>query len=269
MRSYDIGGRTMHIVCVGPVDTRQATILLEAGGGDDYRTWARILPEVSSTRRVCAYDRAGLGLSQPRPERLRTSADQVDDLAKLLQMAGVRGPFVIGAHSYGALPAILFTQSYPGQVAGLALIDPEAPEVSAQFLGALPDEYAGEPMAIAAVRSVLEDAEIDAMGGPEHLDLRSSRQEAARAIGAPGSLFGDRPVAVLSARRSVGTEWRLPVELSSTIDHIWFGSHRQLADESTAGWVETVPDSGHDIHIDQPQAVIDALETILGELADS
>lgn len=269
MGSYDVGGRTMHLVCVGPVNMSQPTILLEAGEGSDYRTWSQILPVMKSTHRVCAYDRAGLGLSQPPRENSRTSGDQVDDLATLLHVAGVRGPFVIGAQSYGALPAILFTQSYPADVVGLVLIDPEGPEVDAQFLGALPGEYAGEPMAIAAARSDLDHAQADALSGPEHLDLRSSRSEAAAAIDAPGPLFGSRPVAVLSARRSVGTEWRLPVELASTIDQIWFASHQQLADESTAGWVQTVVDTGHEIQVDQPQAVIDALEAILRELAAS
>ena len=45
----DVGGRTMHLVCVGPTDTGEPTILLEAGGGGDYLTWAEILPVMQST----------------------------------------------------------------------------------------------------------------------------------------------------------------------------------------------------------------------------
>ena len=68
----DVGGRTMHLVCVGPTDTGEPTILLEAGGGGDYLTWAEILPVMQSTHRLCAYDRAGLGsLSRPRKRRAR------------------------------------------------------------------------------------------------------------------------------------------------------------------------------------------------------
>ncbi len=129
----DVGGRTMHLVCVGPTDTGEPTILLEAGGGGDYLTWAEILPVMQSTHRLCAYDRAGLGQSEPPAEASRTAADQVADLRALLDAAGVSGPFVIGAHSYGATVAILFTQAYPDEVVGLLFVDPQSPRVTARF----------------------------------------------------------------------------------------------------------------------------------------
>lgn len=68
----DVGGRTMHLECVGPTDTGEPTILLEAGGGGDTHSWEAILPVMQSTHRLCAYDRAGLGLSEPPPEASRT-----------------------------------------------------------------------------------------------------------------------------------------------------------------------------------------------------
>jgi hypothetical protein len=41
--NVDVSGRTMHLVCVGPTDAGGPTILLEAGGGGDYLSWAEIL----------------------------------------------------------------------------------------------------------------------------------------------------------------------------------------------------------------------------------
>ncbi len=114
----------MRLVCVGPTDTGKPTILLEAGFGEDYRTWSEILPVMRSTHRLCAYDRAGMGQSEPPAEASRTAADQVADLRALLDAAGVSGPFVIGAHSYGATVATLFTQAYPDEVVGLLFVDP-------------------------------------------------------------------------------------------------------------------------------------------------
>jgi pimeloyl-ACP methyl ester carboxylesterase len=64
----DVGGHTMHLVCVGPTDTGEPTILLEAGGGGDYLSWGGILDMMQSTHRLCAYDRAGLGQSEPPAE---------------------------------------------------------------------------------------------------------------------------------------------------------------------------------------------------------
>ena len=195
----DVGGRTMHLVCVGPTDTGEPTILLEAGGGGDYLTWAEILPEMRSTHRLCAYDRAGLGQSEPPPEASRTAADQVADLRALLDAAGVSGPFVIGAHSDGATVATLFTLAYPNDVVGLLFVDPRGPRVSARWREALPAPAADEPASVTDFRDGLVTFETDPSLNPEHIHLRTSFAEAAEALDAPGPLFGDRPVVVLSA----------------------------------------------------------------------
>ena len=68
----DVGGRTLHLVCVGPTDTGKPTILLEAGLGAPYGAWSDILVSMRDAHRVCAYDRAGLGMSdRRRPRRAR------------------------------------------------------------------------------------------------------------------------------------------------------------------------------------------------------
>ena len=117
---------------MGQTDTGEPTILLEAGGGGDYLTWAEIPPVMQSTHRVCAYDRAGLGQSEPPAAASRTAADQVADLRALLDAAGVSGPFVIGAHSNGATVTTLFTQAYPDEVVGLLFVDPQSPRFTAR-----------------------------------------------------------------------------------------------------------------------------------------
>src|SRR3970040_1076046 len=152
----DVGGRTMHLVCVGPTDTGEPTILLEAGGGGDYLSWGKILPVMQSSHRLCAYDRAGLGQSEPPAEASRTTADQVADLRALLDAAGVSGPFVIGSHSSGATVAILFTQAYRDEVVGLLFVDPESPRASARFRDALPAPAGGEPASVTPFRDGLE-----------------------------------------------------------------------------------------------------------------
>jgi pimeloyl-ACP methyl ester carboxylesterase len=263
----DVDGRAMHLVCVGPTDTGEPTILLEAGGGGDHLSWGSILPVMKSTHRLCAYDRAGLGLSAPPAEASRTTADQVDDLGAMLDEAGISGPFVIAAHSYGAIVAILFTQSRPDDVVGLLFVDPQSPRVDERFRDALPPRAADEPASVAGFRDVLENFNDDPSRNPEHLHLWPSFEEAAAALDAPGPLFGDRPVVVLGAVRSPGAEMGLPPDLVATIDEIWVASHRELADESIAGSLERVSGAGHEIQLDQPQAVVDALERILDDLA--
>jgi pimeloyl-ACP methyl ester carboxylesterase len=265
----DVGGRTMHLVCVGPTDTSEPTILLEAGGGGDYLSWSEILDMMQSTHRLCAYDRAGLGQSEPPAEASRTTADQVADLRALLDGAGVSGPFVMGAHSDGAMVATLFTQAYPDEVVGLLFVDPRGPRVTAEWLDTLPAPAPDDPASLTDFRDGLETFETDPSLNPEHLHLQASFAEAAAALDAPGPLFGDRPVVVLSAETTPGPQLGLPPELATTIDEIWTAGQQELADESTAGSLETVAGAGHEIQVDQPPAVIEALERILDDLATS
>jgi pimeloyl-ACP methyl ester carboxylesterase len=265
----DIGVRTMHLVCVAPTDTGEPTILLEVGGGGDLLSWAEVLRVMPSTHRLCAYDRAGLGKSEPPAEASRTAADQIADLRALLDAARVSGPFVIGAHSDGATVATLFTQAYPDDVVGLLFVDPRGPRVRVEWLDALPAPAADEPASITDFRDGLETFETDPSLNPERLHLQASFAAGAAALDAPGPLFGDRPVLVLSAETTPGPQLGLPPDLARTIDDIWAAGQQELADESTAGSLETVARAGHEIQVDQPAAVIDALERILDDLATS
>ena len=74
---------------------------------------------------------------------------------------------------------------------------------------------------------------------------------------------------VLSAETKPGSGSGLPPDFAKTFDDNWAAGQQELADESTAGSLETVSGAGHEIQVDQPPAVIDALERILDDLATS
>ena len=61
----NVDGHQMHILCTGE---GSPTVILEAGAGAFSAMWAWIQPTVAQTTRVCAYDRAGFGWSEPGPE---------------------------------------------------------------------------------------------------------------------------------------------------------------------------------------------------------
>ncbi len=81
----DIGGRALFISCIG---TGSPTVVLEAGSGNSADTWAGVQPEIARFTRVCSYDRAGLGQSDPAPAGVRTVQDSVDDLHALTRRGG-------------------------------------------------------------------------------------------------------------------------------------------------------------------------------------
>jgi pimeloyl-ACP methyl ester carboxylesterase len=263
----DVGGRTMHLVCLGPTDTGEPTVLLEGGLGAQYTAWGEVLFAMQKSHRLCAYDRAGLGMSEPAPETSRTTNDLVDDLRALLDAAGVEGPFVLGSHSMGAWPAAVFAERYPDDVVGFVVVDPRGPRVSDEWRDALPPAATGEPEAVAANREELGAFETDPSMNDEHLDLAASAAQASAALDADGPLFGDRPVVVLSAANTPQSWHDLPTDLATTFDGIWAAGQQEFADESTAGTLTVVPNVGHDIQLEQPPAVIEALESMLAGVA--
>ena len=260
---FDVNGRQMHIVCDGPSDTKEPTILLEAGGGLDSSSWADVIRMMQSTHRLCAYDRLGLGQSEQPVEASRTTADQVADLHGLLDAADVSGPFVIGAHSYGAMVATVFTQTYPDEVVGLLFVDPQTPHITARWRRALPAPTADEPSSITDFRQAIGSFETDPSQNPEHLHLRPSLANAAEAVDAPGPFFRDRPVVVLNAGQRPNSRLGLPSKLGKTIDNLWVAAQKEFVRESTEGSFKTVPGAEHTIQVDKPQPVIRALEEIV------
>src|SRR5215207_4893422 len=123
-RMLDVGGYQMHISCTGQ---GSPTVLLEAGAGTPSGVWAWVQPELTQQARVCAYDRAGLGWSEPGPHP-RDAGSVAQELHTLLQRAGETGPFVLAGHSLGGQYALMFAQRYPEETAGLVLIDAQHPD---------------------------------------------------------------------------------------------------------------------------------------------
>ena len=121
-RLVDIGGRRLHLHCTG---SGSPTVLIEAGASSFAIDFALVQPEISTATRVCSYDRAGFGWSDPRPD-VETPIRVIRDLRALLNAAGEQPPFVMAGASRGGVFVRLFQAEYPADVVGLALIDPTA-----------------------------------------------------------------------------------------------------------------------------------------------
>jgi pimeloyl-ACP methyl ester carboxylesterase len=120
----DVGGYRLHIQCVG---AGSPTVILESALPVGSSVWAWVQPEVVSTTRVCAYDRAGEGWSDLGPEP-RDAMLIATELHTLLERAGLQAPFVLVGHSFGGLYARVFVGRYPDQVEGMVLIDASHPD---------------------------------------------------------------------------------------------------------------------------------------------
>jgi pimeloyl-ACP methyl ester carboxylesterase len=130
-QTYDIGGRSLHLTCAG---SGSPTVVLISGTGAMSASWARVMPQVATRTRVCAYDRAGQGWSDDAPHP-QDGAEMAADLHKLLAVAGEPAPYLLAGHSLGGVYSLDFAAKYPAEAAGLVLLDSSSPE---QFT-ALPD----------------------------------------------------------------------------------------------------------------------------------
>ncbi len=130
----DVGGHRLHLNCTG---SGSPTVVLEPGGGGMSSDLGWIAPAVAGNTRVCVYDRAGRGWS----EATDTPQDGIQiatDLHTLLQRGGVPGPYVLAGHSFGGLYALTYADRYPGEVAGMVLIDSTDPAPAARARTASP-----------------------------------------------------------------------------------------------------------------------------------
>jgi pimeloyl-ACP methyl ester carboxylesterase len=131
----DVGGHSLHLSCTG---SGSPTVVLEPGGGEMSSNMGWIAPAVAMKTRVCVYDRAGRGWSQPAATP-QDGAQIATDLHTLLQRGQVPGPYVLAGHSFGGLYVLAYASRYPDDVAGLVLVDSTAPKAIAGSGATAPD----------------------------------------------------------------------------------------------------------------------------------
>jgi pimeloyl-ACP methyl ester carboxylesterase len=259
----DIGGRSLHLMCWGERVAGEPTVLLIAGQGPDSYSWSLLAREFAAEdHHLCAYDRAGIGGSDPAPETSRTTEDQVTELVKLLDAADLQEPVVLVAHSLGSLPAVGLVDRAPERVAGVVLVDPWGPRVAVAQRAALPPKKPDESSEVADERRFLNDYLFDPSQNPEDLLVAASDREVTRLLDEPGPVFGDLPVVVLRAPPLARPQGVPRSYHAVTLKAITDG-HREFAAESTRGILIEVEDTGHNIHDDQPEVVMDAIRDVM------
>lgn len=275
------GGRKMYLECRG---TGSPTVILISGKGNGAADWNEILdpadpirkapadllaggqgklvtsdsavmPSVSRFTRVCAYDRPGTRLSEadlstpvPQPH---TADRAVEDLHALLTAASEAGPFVLAAHSYGGVIAMLYARTYPADVAGLVMID-----AATQLM-----QKVASPKALAAWDAGNKVSVPEAPEAVQLLDAFAKIEAAPRARALPAIvLSADKPWP--------GATPSAPAEGEAVTFADWLASGDLLAKSLDAPHV-TRTDSGHNIYQYAPQLVVDAIREVVDEIRSS
>lgn len=116
---YSVNGHAMHIVCLGE---GSPTVILQAGGAADSTWWYWVQHQLAAHTRVCAFDRPGMGWSEPTTDP-RDAFTLMSELHALLAQANVRPPYVMAGHSWGAVLTRIYAAQYPQEIEGLVLVD--------------------------------------------------------------------------------------------------------------------------------------------------
>lgn len=270
-RLIDVGGRRLHILCKGA--GAGPAVIFEAGLSQytANTTYGMAQDAIAPFARVCTYDRAGLGWSDPAPQGW-TQAGMAADLHALLAASGEPGPYVIVAHSLGGLLARTYARTYPGDVAGLILLDATSDEDFDELAGA---RAAIVPQLDAAISSSKPGVPVIGMPAgtspevvmaftPEILRGVKTEFEALDRLPAemkrPGGFgaLGNLPLIVV--RR--GKTEQPPSEADLRHQRI----QENLAKLSTDSELIVAQNSGHTISLDEPGVVADAVRRMLDAL---
>ena len=245
----DVGGSRLYLHCIG---SGQPTVVLENGLPGTAKGWGFVQPVVAHTTRVCAYDRAGAGRSDPGP-RPRTSLTLVQDLHRLLERAGVAPPYVLVGYSFGGLNVRVFTGQYPDEVVGLVLVDAAHEDQQARFLALLPPQSPVEDAGLQAFRTMVSEEWEDAASNPEGVTFAASAAQ----VGAAGTL-GDRPLEVLTA-----SQHGFPRKITAEAEAGWQEMQRELARLSSKSTHTILDEVGHCIPCEQPAVVSAAIGQVV------
>jgi pimeloyl-ACP methyl ester carboxylesterase len=256
----DIGGHKLHISCVGPPDEKPI-VVFEAGGGAFSKDWNAVQGLLNPDIRSCAYDRAGLGWSEPGPGP-RTLKQEVFELHALLKAAKISGPFVLVGQSMGALNVRLYTKEYGDDVAGIVSVDPAGESTMLYSLAAkqwmeLREQARGRtvpPVQTSGPPSIGYRAEDDYLGDEAQL-LYLDRQK-------NPTPFDDRPLIVLAAGKRPpppGMTEETYKDIRLAIDK----DRTEAAALSRNSKFILDPNSGHNIQHDDPRAVAAAVAEVV------
>lgn len=259
-RLVDIGGHRLHLWCSG---AGSPAVVLESGLGGASFDWGYVQPAVAEFTKVCSYDRAGMGYSDPGPFP-RTTRRVADELAQLVDRAGINEPLILVGASIGGLMVRVFASEREQRVAGLVLVD------------ASHEDQTMDPPAIAPFVPILSSLGVfrilDVSFGPELDALAPSVQRFARATAFRASTYqaaASEGMSLPTSAAEVKANRRklsIPVVVITAgrgSDDRWRELQRDQVGLSSQGCQMFAEQSGHAIPLRQPDAVVRAIHAVV------
>jgi pimeloyl-ACP methyl ester carboxylesterase len=276
----------LHVFCTGT----GRPVVLEAGIAASSISWALVQQPLSRYARVCAYDRRGLGWSA-RAAAHRSVDEYLRDLRTAVRHAGT--PAILVGHSFGGLLVRLYAYRYPADVAGLVLVDPAltaewasptAARLAMLRRGVVLSRRGGSLARTGFVRLALTLLKVGA---------RPTARLFARASGSGASVVTERIVGQVRKLPpelwpAIQSHWCRPECFTAMAEHleslpdvaaaaarlprppaptvVISGAHLrsdEIAEHRALGEHVVAEGSGHWVHLDRPDLIVDAVRRML------
>lgn len=257
-KRYDVGGYSIHMLCKGQ---GQPTVIIDAGLGDDSTDWFSIQNHTAVETQVCVFDRPGYGWSDAGPQP-RNSLRISNEIEKLVQKANIPGPFVLVGHSFGGYNIRVFAATHPQKVAGMVLVDASHENQYELLDIKLPRHYERKrnilvlPIASSSVSSkdsLLRERAFNAA----RAEISSLYQSAMQV-----RHYNDLPKVPLIVISRGQPEWQGTTDGESR-EQIWRELQQDLWKLSPISQQIFAHHSGHDIHLQQPELVVSAINDVV------
>ncbi|WTW97161.1 alpha/beta hydrolase [Streptomycetaceae bacterium NBC_01309] len=280
----EVDGVVLHVVRDGRGDG--PTVVVTSGLGGAWCDWDLVAPELGRDCQVVRFDRPGLGFSAPDPAP-RTLDGEAGRIASLVARLGVRGPYVLVAHSFSAFHVEAFARLFPAQVAGLVLVDPS--------VEASPRARPGRETRVKAARAAGAAFRVTGLSRPVGPALRwlavfalsrrgrdvADPRWARKAYGsgrflaaafAENTVYRDQAVELVALRKRCALP-DVPLRVLAgaggretlAVRARWLRAQRTLADLAPRGRCDVLDDAAHLVMMDRPDAVIAAVREVLAE----
>jgi pimeloyl-ACP methyl ester carboxylesterase len=239
----DVGGRRLHCVAYG---NGSPTVVLVSGLESPQEYWNSVIPDLAAKTTVVTFDRAGIGKSEIND--LPTHGEQsAKDLRALLDTLSVPRPYILVGHSYGGSVARLFASMYPDDMGGLILEETQHEDI----LGGMRNILKGKDL------ETFEQVLVAGFDAPENPKTESDYRNATREQVKRSKPLPRIPFVILTcADRATAMQPMFSDGAIEALAKLDFALMNKLAGSIPGGRQIMVEGTGHNVHVDKPEALI-------------
>ena len=271
-----LNDRDVHIHCTGSGDT---TVVLISGIPRFSFHFAPVQSEVAKFARVCSYDKGGEAWTSPLPA---LTADQMlAELDAVVRHVGNAKPVILAGHSFGGILSRAYYSQHPQLIKGLVLIDTPHPDMIRMPVNGQPKkmyDLTDAEMEAVAQFGRKRNAQAPPMPDPKiepPFDKLGAELQASHLWAMKKAMDASRdidPLVILKtqstfAKRLKDQKLEVPTIVitrakSADQPDPWVDSQQKIADSSPKGKLVRAVGSGHDIQLEQPALVVEAIRAL-------